>query len=347
MASKAKRTAAARAKVKYGQQRSDLQSLLGEAGRNLQTDLVAADAASRSAQHYARASKPEIKNIYDTASRHFAGAKQDVANSTAVSGPVASLLSAITTREQADADQRLASSRARSLSSLNDRIQAAVAGKAYAQTAATDKYRTTVSDLQKRLRDVGDQEGSFIVSEMADIEEKNADRAAKRSDTLSTITKYGIPESEWRAMTTAQRQQVIKDFNKKSGGASTKGVGGAKPATRAEMRDFQGTFAKALRHINTLKADNKGKSRGELANTLIKGQRGDPTKNVADVPSIGDQLALSMALDMAYDGHISRANARKLHAGRGIRVADVPGAVSYASWAPRATGYSKGKGRPD
>jgi hypothetical protein len=44
-----------------------------------------------------------------------------------------------------------------------------------------------------------------------------------------------------------------------------------------------------------------------------------------------DPLYVSIALDMAYDGHISRPNTKKLKA-RGIKVADLTGVTSFTDW---------------
>jgi hypothetical protein len=60
------------------------------------------------------------------------------------------------------------------------------------------------------------------------------------------------------------------------------------------------------------------------------------------VPSISDQLALSVGLDMAFDKHVSRANARKMKK-IGLRVSDLPGLISYSDWARKR--ISSGGGR--
>lgn len=342
----ASRTAAARkrakatAKVQFGGQRSDLQALLGEAATNLQSDLVAADAASRSGQHFARAAKPEIKKVYNAAAGRLAGAREDVANAFATAGPASSVFKAATAREQGGATMRLETARADALTALDDRIQAAAAGKGYAQQAATQKYRQTVSDLQSKLSDLKDREGASVVATMGDILEKGANRRATRSNIRLTA---GLSAAEHR------RQEAAKakaDKDKAAGG-------GGKPASRAELRDFQGTYAKALRTAQGLKTAKKdGKplnlSRAQMADLLVKGVRGDQTTKTPDIPSIGDQLALSAALDMVYDGHVSRGNARALHKERGIKVAQVRGATSFSDWRKRGmVGRNQAGGTPE
>ena len=72
----------------------------------------------------------------------------------------------------------------------------------------------------------------------------------------------------------------------------------------------------------------KQNSRSQVARLLTQGKAGG--KDSPTVNAVDDQLAISMALDMAYDGHISRANARTIKGGRGINVAGLSGAKSYA-----------------
>jgi hypothetical protein len=57
-----------------------------------------------------------------------------------------------------------------------------------------------------------------------------------------------------------------------------------------------------------------------------------------------DPLYASIALDMAYDGHISRANTKKLKS-RGVNVADLNGVVSFTDWQRRHRGGKKAAGK--
>jgi hypothetical protein len=84
---------------------------------------------------------------------------------------------------------------------------------------------------------------------------------------------------------------------------------------------FQSDFSKAMSYAKQIKA--QGAEPGTAAHALIPGHSGSQTGRRA--PSIGNNLALSVALDMAYDGHVSRANARAMKASAGLRVADIRG----------------------
>lgn len=338
----AKTRATATGTVRFGKERSDLTALVQEAATNLQTDLVAADAASRSAAHYARASRPAIKHIYDTAAGSLAGTRQDVANA---GGPVTAIGRGVLAREQAGAQNRLAAARARSEQDIEDRIGGAISGKTYAQTAARDKYRTTISDLSSKLRDIDDRQGAFVVSEMGNILEKNAGRrAASRNIRLTSslgeskvITSgafAGRTQAEVKAMDPKQRTTIAKQYEKSGGKGKKKNA-----ATNEDRQQFETAFATAKQYAQVLSTGKKpdgsavrDKKTNKRIGALGRGQTGQQL-----ISKINNQAALSAALDMVYDGHISRETARRLHE-QGINVADIPGAKSSSQFGREVLG---------
>ena len=73
----------------------------------------------------------------------------------------------------------------------------------------------------------------------------------------------------------------------------------------------------------------------------LKGARRGATRQavgsrIVDDGRVDDQLAISMALDTVFDGHVSRLNARKLKRA-GLTVKGITGATSYEDWKKRAT----------
>lgn len=342
----AKGRASATATVRFGPETSNLQALLSEAADDYKSDLVAADAAARSGAHFARAAKPEVKKVYNAAAGRLAGARSDVANAYATAGPAAAVFQAATAREQAGATTRLETARADALQSLSDRVQAAAAGGTYAKQAAKTKFRGTVSDLQQKLSDLGDRKGAFVASEMGNILEKGADRAAKSRNirlqndltqqaALGKINQYGIPDSEWRQMTTAARQQVINDFK-----ASNKKP---KAATTVQKRDFETAFAQAKGLVQVLKTGKKPDGTPALRKdpkTGVKKPIKPMNRQLAAatlVQKIPNQAALSAALDMVYEGRLSHGTAQRIH-DQEIKVAEIPGLTSSAQYKRRFPG---------
>ena len=111
------------------------------------------------------------------------------------------------------------------------------------------------------------------------------------------------------------------------GGGAGSGTTKNDAATRDQLKNFQTNFRRALNVASAIRGQN---SRSTVARILTDGQKA--TKEEPGVNAVGDQLAISMALDMAYDGHISRANARTIKKQRGITVGGVQGAKSYEDW---------------
>jgi hypothetical protein len=87
-------------------------------------------------------------------------------------------------------------------------------------------------------------------------------------------------------------------------------------------------ISKALTYARDFKTDQR--SRAEAAKLLVQGRTSqtvkttDPKTNVAGsvkIPGVPatDQLTASVALDLAYDGHVSKKNQRELRR-RGFKV---------------------------
>jgi hypothetical protein len=110
-------------------------------------------------------------------------------------------------------------------------------------------------------------------------------------------------------------------------------------ATGEQQGQAQDKIGSALSYASQFKS--KGLSRAQAAQVLVAGkksapiystvkQKGKPDQHLAALNPDGtpkttravpayDPLMASVALDMAYDGHVSKANVKKLHA-RGIRI---------------------------
>lgn len=317
---RARERATAQNKAKYGGQRSDLQSLLNTAATNYQSDLVAADAASRSAAHHARAAKPEVKRVYDAARAETQTASSDIDRSVAGLSSAADPYRAIIARERGLETGRVAAAGAQALANLTDREQGAVAGKFYAQQAAKTSYRNTVSDLQQKLKDLGDREGADVAATMGDILEKSA---ARRATSRNIRLTAGLTAAEHR------RQEAAKVKEKAKGG-------GFKPGTHDDLRQFEGVLAQARQAINVLTTTGVPKKGDKAAKPKLHRITDRGALAAALVEKIPDQVALSAALDMAFDKHVSPETAKRMKAQRGVRVADMPGLTSYTDWYKRS-----------
>src|SRR4051794_21443547 len=267
MASKRDRQIArAEAKVRFGSERATLSDLVSQAEKNYADDLTAAGAASRSAAHFARAAKPGIRDIYHDAAAQTQTANADVDRALAGLGAAADPYRAIVARERGGATGRLATANAQALKSLTDREQEAVAGKLYAEQNAKTQYRDTLNTLATKLQDLGDREGAFAVARIGTLGEA---RAKRKAQTRNTRLAAGLRSDAADVAYQRELDKIRLRAELRDKGATTKGLSGNKPASRTEVRGFQGNVAKALAHAKRYIAS--GDPRSKAASALTTG----------------------------------------------------------------------------
>lgn len=152
------------------------------------------------------------------------------------------------------------------------------------------------------------------------------------------VNTYGYSKADWAAKTPAERQKIMKDLKGSDGrGKANNGAGWVTPAKQSEA---QSAIERAITYAKSLKGDY---GRAEAARALTTTQKGQPiydtvkdkktgkTKQVRRLNPDGTQVVgsswtgidsalASAALDIAYDGHLSKYTTDKLHAA-GIKVA--------------------------
>lgn len=319
------RTVRARARVKYGPERSTIKALVGQAETNLASDLTSADAASKSAVHFAKKARKPVENVFKEARSQADAAHSDVETAFGKIGAGADPFRAATAREQADRHEAVALAGARALNDLTQQQVAAKAGGLYARNQAFASYRKDLSDLSTRLRDLGSRQGDFAASELASLQDSRA--KAKIPLKVAKINQAGQDRRSEKSLENSKELAKYKNDLKPKGST---GPGGNKPASRSESRMFLSDFATALRYAKRYAAAQQ--PRHHAAGVMTTGA--PPTKTTDAVPGIDDQLALSAALDMAYAGHIGRTTAKRLHKA-GFRVRDLPGAKTYGAYEKR------------
>jgi hypothetical protein len=335
------RTVRARARVKYGPERSTIKALVGQAETNLASDLTSADAAAKSAVHFAKKARKPVENVFKEARSQADAAHSDVETAFGKIGAGADPFRAATAREQANRHQAVALAGAKALTDLTQQQVAAKAGGLYARNQAFANYHKDLSDLSTRLRDVNSRQGDFASQELSSLQDARS--KAKIPLKVAKINQAGQDRRSAKSLENSKELAKYKNDLKPKGGT---GPGGTKPASRSESRMFLDNFAKA-RTIATKFAGGGQIGRHTAAVTLTKGRPGKGgDKPVPRVPSIDDQLAISAALDMAYAGYIGRTTAQRLHA-VGLRVSDLPGAQSYSQWRKNKTlHYTPGSKTP-
>jgi hypothetical protein len=156
-----------------------------------------------------------------------------------------------------------------------------------------------------------------------DADQGKADAAAAAG--AAKINEHGYRADDWADLTVAQRRQIIEQDKKTGKGAAT----GPKPAAPDKVESVNTEIQNALKVA--AKAAKGGKvSRQAIGDALMKGQKASKDNGNTAIAKVSRQLYAGIALDVAYDGHVSRTNAARLHK-LGIKVSDL-GLPSYAQW---------------
>jgi hypothetical protein len=344
---KLRRRARALVDLEYGPQFNQIRDLFGQAETQYRNDRVGARETAKAVQAEAKASRPVVKDIYRDARKDLKSSNSFVDKAIATldvpQTGLTGLLSQATQRERGTARTQNVAERRAALNDLVQRASSAEAGKALGYTVARQNLRSTNKDLTQRLVDLTGQSQAKMTALLADMRADRADVRAKAKEaqgkvdaaagkTITSGVFRGLTQGELDGMTAKEKQDWIKAHDTTMG---TKGRPKSNRRTAVQQTALSNEVQKALSVAHTYAPHN---TRPQLANTLLAGAPAskDPKTGEVDpgIPSFG-QLAATLALDMAYDGHISRANARRLHR-LGYRVKDIAGAVSYADYMANA-----------
>ena len=327
-----KKRAQALVDLEFGPQAAQVRNLWGKTRAQYLNDLSGARQTERAITTAAAAADPKIRTIYHDARADLGASNSfvDKARATMAPGPETGLTKLIgeqMARERGSALNANTAARAGALTELTNRASAAVAGKAAAYKTAKDTLTANRKDLTQQLSDLTGQKSSKMAALLGEMQgERSAANAKARGDSNKTIMSgdfAGLTQGQVDAMSTEDRLDWINKKAKKSKGKDNR-------ATNDQRLQLSNAFGEAFDEAKNW----SNLSRPQLAQLLIHGQTAgkDPvTKQpIMSVKKFG-QLEASLALDMARDGHISRANAKKLH-DLGYKTTDLTGATSYQDW---------------
>jgi hypothetical protein len=326
-------TALAEMEVKYGPQVAQVKNLVGEAVDQYKGDVQSAKETAAAARSYARQAIPGVEKIYTGATQATRDAQSDVKTAFGDLGGAADVFRAATAREQGGARSRIADAAARAKQDLVDRGTQATAGEQLAIGEARRGYGANIGKLQDQLTQLTATKQSDLVARLGQLGQDRADRDLKVR--LQNLENEGdIDVQSQRDKAARERAEIAADAKDKKKTKDNR----AKPAAQQKFSDEVG---KAMEYAKDYP------SRSEAASDLLRGAvpSGDKTKGTYDpgLPSFR-QLPLSIALDMYFDKHVSRVNARRLH-DLGYKVSDVMGATSFQDWlkTPAGQAWTRGK----
>lgn len=346
--------AALQALVRFGPEESGLRAAAREAKGTFRTTVRQADATSRAIRYEVDRARPTVRRNYDQAGLQEARAASVAAPDLANPGVPASLRAAVAA-EQSGYTQRLAESRAADLTGLSQRRVQAVEGAGFAKSNAQRVLASDLSKLFARAQDVRRERGAFTVATAQQLQTA-AERAAavtRNQEANRAVTRRGQTLSHRDRV--AGQQLTHKDrvaarriaAQKKAAGGGGQTRGGA---TRAALGTASDEISRLINEAKGFRGDRT--PRHDAMQALLKGAKerriplhdklGKPAYNADGTPKekvvpgldkAKSALLLSVALDVAYDGHVSRENHSKLLA-RGLSVRDL-GLPSYGDYVRR------------
>jgi hypothetical protein len=352
------REAAMQALVRFGPEASGLKALERQARSTYQSTTRGAIGAAQTIVGEVDRARPQVKRNYDQAGLAAARAAHDVVNPVMDKlGPAAGTLAAATRISQGTGARRLAEERASALTDLSQRRVQAVEGAQFAQSNARDTLVGELAKIFERQQDLRRERGAFTAATAGQLREAARDRAQQMD--IAELSAETQRQNSRRSARQQERNSLRSSgIDPKTGKPipggkldpkAAKGEGrdwATKEQQQAARRDFQ----QALDYAKDFSRERA--PRHEAANVLKRGvpaseaeiiydpQTGKPKvgkdgkrlkePGIPAVPAIKDELMLTAALDIAYDGHLSRATQKKLHA-NGIKIGPL-GAKTYGQW---------------
>lgn len=337
-----KQQAQALTDLEFDPQFRQIRDLWGQTRSQYLKDLSAARNRSKATQQVARASQPKTAGFFDDAVKGLKTTNKTVDQAIAAVGPgtpsgLSGLIQTAMARERGTANNRVTGEKASALNDLEQKITGAEAGKTLAYTAAKGNLLSQRKDLTQKLQDLSSDKGNKMTALLTEMvgarSEANAATRAERDKTTAESNKT-LTSGPYRGLTQSQVDSMsakeLRDYEKTNEKGTGKGKGRNPRATNDMVKDLSDDFNEALKFAGDYRTQKQ--PRNVAADDLLRGRVPKKGESFDPVPKFG-QLAASLALDMAYDGHISRANAQRLHK-LGYKVDDLTGAISYTNRPP-------------
>jgi hypothetical protein len=163
--------------VQYGPQFDAAQSLLGEAGKTLKSDIETAKNNASAVTSLAEAEKAPTIERYKGAQDRAAGYEGITAKALeGVGGSVGDIFRAAISGEQAGQRQRLDAAGTRASTELSDRQQSALSGRIAAQNQARSDYRDTKKSLTSQIQSLLGRKQADVMARFGQLVESDANR---------------------------------------------------------------------------------------------------------------------------------------------------------------------------
>jgi hypothetical protein len=308
--------AALQALVRYEPEESGLKALAQQARADYGVSVRQAQTTGDLTLQAARQAIPSVSRIYDQAGLDQAKTANLVSPELAgLSGPQGATLQRGGALEVAQQLANLRASKASALEDLNTRAVAARQGQQFGVLNARQKFMADMNKILGQSQSLARQKGAFTASTINSLEEAGRQRAVtKRGQDKTAEAAAGRLDAQLRGQDLSHADRVA---SRKA--AQKTAAAGGKLQTPAQHGAVKDQVESIKSWIQSNKPDYK--SRHEMALDLVQGV---PAQTITDpktgqkvrdpgVPKAPSQLAASIALDLAYDGHVSRRNVAELH----------------------------------
>jgi hypothetical protein len=317
--------------LKFGPEESTLAQQLRDADTTYGTDVAAAHGTRRAIEEAARTSGPKLKRTYETAEGTVAGTKRSLMQDLS-SLPNAGPIAGAAARDAAGTERRLAEALASASAETTSRARDAASGEGYAIASAGQRRDVTHDKVAARETELAREKGAFAQGRSGELVEAGRNRA---------VTRRGQDKTSETAAANRRTQNKNQDATRKETERHNREIEKAardkkhkKKSDPKAQQKFATDFTRAKAQVERVRAEVSDKdkaagkterSRSEVAGIVVNGRpgqtiendaKGNPLPNKVVIPKVSptDQLVTSVALDVAYDGHISTANLKKLHA---------------------------------
>jgi hypothetical protein len=316
LASRYRSQVKAETRLRYGPERRQVRSEVGQAKRVRDSEIDAAHTTARIVQDAVDRVEPKITGNNADAAKVVQETAGMLADRLKGLSPAADAIKAASARDSAGAERRLGERLASTKDELAMRKVDAATAAVTGEQAARGRFRQTRKALSDRLSGINREAGVFAQARSGELDESRRERKQKAKDRTSRerIAEAGIESREKiSAADRASREKVAAQKEKAT----------SKPkATPKEVGSFRTKLDTALGDVQILKGEDR--SRNEAQGILRTGRKpmtlkvdaeGNPLAAPVQIPGVGrmkDSLATQIALDVKYDGAISQAAQRKL-----------------------------------
>ena len=348
--------AAQQALLRFGPELSALKELQRTAESTYNSAVLAARGTAKDIKATIQNVRPGMTRVFDEAAARNAQI-QAVPLGDIAGANIPASIKAGSALEQQTANSNLNQLRTTALTDLSQRKVQATQGAAFAQKQAQNQLVKDLTGILRRKQDLAKERGTFTALTTSQLTDAARERALKVR--IQNLQNRGAAERNAASNKQSERNSlrsagIDPDTGKPipGGKADPKAKAKAKLHTAGEHQTAKDAISKGIAALQTLDPDKS--DRHGSAPLLISGHKSQQlyqtvpaptttnpkgTKQVPrivngvpvttpDIPGVGSWATI--AADVYYDGHLSRANQRKLQAAHySVKELGLP---TYGEW---------------